>query len=255
MPPIHVPYTLAPGAHAPTRATAGAAGMDLHAYLPGARAVIQPGDSVRVPTGVSLALPPGYEGQIRPRSALAWNHGLTVLDSPGTIDSDYRGEVRVLVINHGHFDVIIDHGDRIAQLVIAPVADVALCPADALPPTQRGAGGFGSTGTGPASAPATVPVTLPRRSPDAARAYHEGHASAMRSVAGWLREKAAASETIAAQHGVVGGWLGDCATGSDDDRALLEARIRALEAEVAEARAEAEGWAAELDALRAGGAR
>lgn len=221
MPPVSIAYTLAPCAHAPTRATPGAAGMDLYAYLPdGARAVIQPGDSVRVDTGLHLALPPGYEGQIRPRSGLAWNHGLTVLNSPGTIDSDYRGEVRVILINHGTRDVIINHGDRIAQLVVCPVADAVLCPADALPPTGRGAGGFGSTGTGPAPAPATV------------QPYLSGV---------WEYDYRAGSYVF---------------TGPPDE-ALREmtARIRHLEAAVSEARAEAAQWAAELDALRAGGAR
>lgn len=267
--PVAIAYTLAPGARAPTRATPGAAGMDLYAYLPdGARAVIQPGDSVRVDTGLHLALPPGYEGQIRPRSGLAWNHGLTVLNSPGTIDSDYRGEVRVILINHGTRDVIINHGDRIAQLVVCPAPAVALTAADALPPTQRGAGGFGSTGTGPvaadawkhdsgatvtASAPASAPVTLTRRSPDAARAYHEGYAAGLSSMAGWLREKADSSEAMAATLGAGAELPAD--GGSDDDRARLEARVRALEAEVLEARAEAVKWAAELDRLRAGGAQ
>lgn len=152
MPPVSIPFTLATGAVAPTRATLGAAGMDLHAHLPGAVMVIRAGEWARVPTGVSLAIPPGYEGQIRPRSGLAWERGVGVLNSPGTIDSDFRGNVQVVLVNHGLAPVTIAHGDRIAQLVIAPVADAVLCPADALPPTERGANGFGSTGTGPAPA-------------------------------------------------------------------------------------------------------
>lgn len=267
--PVSIAYTLAPGAHAPTRATPGAAGMDLYARLPSGPLMLDRGERACIGTGVSLAIPPGYEGQVRPRSGLALQHGLTVLNSPGTIDADYRGEVAVILVNLGGAPVTIKHGDRIAQLVVCPVADAVLTAADSLPPTERGEGGFGSTGTGTgtgtgphlsdawkhdsgatATAPATVPVTLPRRSPDAARAYHEGYAAALRSVGGWLREKADASEAIAATHGVVGGWLGDCATDSDDDRAALEARVRALDAEVAEARAEAAQWAAELDALR-----
>lgn len=252
MPPVSIPYTLAPGAVAPTRATPGAAGMDLHAHLPdGARVSIPPGERAHIPTGVSVALPPGHEGQVRPRSGLAWKRGVTVLNAPGTIDADYRGDLGVLLVNHGNDDFAVEHGDRIAQLVIAPVADVALCPADALPPTQRGAGGFGSTGTGPAPAPATVPVALTRRSPDAARAYHEGHATALRWVAGWLRETADESENIAGTLGVIARLCADGGSDDDDDRARIEARIRALEAEVSEARAEAAKWAAELDGERA----
>jgi len=211
--PIPIPYTLAPGARAPTRATPGAAGLDLHAYLPDGPAALPPGERAHIPTGVSVAIPAGYEGQIRPRSGLAWKRGVAVLNSPGTIDADYRGELGVILINHGDVECTIYDGDRIAQLVVCPVADAALTPADSLPPTARGAGGFGSTGTGP-------------RLPDA-----------------WKHDSGA---TI--QPHPSGSW-------EYDDRALLEARVRALEAEVAEARAEAAQWAAELDALRAGGAR
>lgn len=247
--PTHVPYTLAPGARAPYRATPGAAGMDLHAYLPtGGPFDLAPGERARVATGVSLAIPAGYEGQVRPRSGLALKHGLTVLNSPGTIDSDFRGEIAVLLVNHGQEDLVIVDGDRIAQLIIAPVADAVLTPADSLPPTERGAGGFGSTGTGPVAA--TTPVTLTRRSPDAARAYHEGYAAALRTVSGWLREKADESENIAGTLGVIARLCADGGSDADDDRALLEARVRALEAEVAEARAERDQWAAELDAAR-----
>lgn len=251
MPPVSIAYTLATGARGPIYATPGAAGLDLCAYLLDGPIRIPPGEWAHIPTGVSVAIPAGYEGQVRPRSGLALNHGLTVLNSPGTIDSDYRGEVGVLVINHGTNDVTIEHHQRIAQLVVCPVPAVELVPADALPPTSRGAGGFGSTGTRPASAPASAsaPVTLTRRSPDAARAYHEGHATALRWVAGWLREKADESENIA---GTLGGIARLCADGGsdDDDRARIEARIRALEAEVSEARAEAAKWAAELDGER-----
>jgi len=186
---IRITYTLAPGAHAPTRATAGAAGMDLHAYLPdGASIRIPPGEWRRIRTGVYLALPPGFEGQIRPRSGLAWKRGITVLNSPGTIDSDYRGELGVILINHGVAHDFVHDGDRIAQLVVCPVPAVQMVPANSLPATARGAGGFGSTGTGPVDS---------------------------------------------------------------DDRARLEARVRALEAECAEARAEAAQWAAKLDEERA----
>ena len=159
--PISIPYTLAPGAVAPTRATLGAAGMDLHAYIRhGGPITVPPGQRVRIRTGVSLAIPAGYEGQIRPRSGLALKHGLTVLNSPGPIDADYRGELAVILVNHGTSAAVINDGDRIAQIVIAPVADAALVPADTLPPTERGDGGFGSTGTGPTTAPDAVVTTL-----------------------------------------------------------------------------------------------
>jgi len=102
---------------------------------------------VLVPTGLSMAIPHGFEGQIRPRSGLAARHGITQLNSPGTIDSDYRGEVMVLLVNLGAETFTIRHGERIAQMVIAPVVQAALVRADTLPPTARGAGGFGSTGT------------------------------------------------------------------------------------------------------------
>lgn len=157
MPPIHVPYTLAPGAHAPTRATPGAAGLDLYARLPSGPLMLDRAERACIGTGLRLALPPGYEGQVRPRSGLALKHGLTVLNSPGTVDLDLRGEVAVILVNLGGAPVTIRDGDRIAQLVIAPVPAVELVQAVELPATERGAGGFGSTGTGPVAAPATVP--------------------------------------------------------------------------------------------------
>lgn len=208
--PVSIPYTLAPGAHAPTRATAGSAGLDLHAHLPHGHVVLPPFSLRRIPTGVSLALLAGYEGQVRPRSGLALSHGLTVLNSPGTIDADYRGEIAVLLVNHGGERVTINPGDRIAQLVIAPVADAVLCPADSLPATERGGGGFGSTGTGPVAADDR---------------YRKGYRA-----------------------GYDDGYEDGCVC-----RTILEARVRRLEAEVLEARAEAAQWARELDALRAGG--
>jgi dUTP pyrophosphatase len=129
----------------PARATEGAAGLDLIAavdetveLLPQARALI--------PTGVALAIPDGFEGQIRPRSGLAWKHGVTVCNAPGTIDSDYRGEVKVNLINLGHEKVTIARGDRIAQLVVAPVTRARLEAVRTLSDTARGGGGFGSTG-------------------------------------------------------------------------------------------------------------
>jgi len=136
----------------PGYATPGAAGMDVCANLaPEQRAdglPLMPGARALVPTGLALAVPPGYEVQLRPRSGLALRSGLTLLNSPGTIDCDYRGEIGVIVINHGTDVVRIAHGMRIAQMVLAPVARVRLAEADALDETARGAGGFGSTGTG-----------------------------------------------------------------------------------------------------------
>lgn len=127
----------------PAYETAGAAGMDLRA----AEAVtLKPGARHLVPTGLSIALPEGYEAQVRPRSGLAVKHGVTVLNSPGTIDSDYRGEVKVPLINLGQDDFVISRGDRIAQMVIAPVTRATWSEVDTLGETARGAGGFGSSG-------------------------------------------------------------------------------------------------------------
>ncbi len=108
---------------------------------------LQPGARALVPTGFAVALPVGHEGQVRPRSGLAFRHGLTVLNAPGTIDEDYRGEVGVLLVNLGGSPVVIRRGDRIAQLVVAPVTHARPTEVDALPETGRGAGGFGSTGS------------------------------------------------------------------------------------------------------------
>jgi dUTP pyrophosphatase len=131
----------------PAYQTAHAAGLDLLAAVPDdAPVVLEPGKYALVPTGLSVALPEGYEAQVRPRSGLAAKHGVTVLNAPGTIDADYRGEVAVLLINHGSAPFTIRRGERIAQMVIAPVAQAELVPVDALSPTMRGAGGFGSTG-------------------------------------------------------------------------------------------------------------
>lgn len=129
----------------PTQASAGAAGLDILAALEEALN-LAPGERAAIPTGLILALPEGWEGQIRPRSGLALHHGLTVLNSPGTIDSDYRGEVAVILINLGQAPVTISRGMRIAQLVIAPVAPLRWQEVTTLPPSQRGEGGFGSTG-------------------------------------------------------------------------------------------------------------
>ncbi len=129
----------------PRYATALSAGADLLAAV-GERVVLAPGERVAVPTGLVLEIPPGYEGQVRPRSGLALRRGLTVANAPGTIDADYRGEVKVLLINLGREPVTITRGDRIAQLVIAPVVRVRLEEVEELADTGRGSGGFGSTG-------------------------------------------------------------------------------------------------------------
>jgi dUTP pyrophosphatase len=122
-----------------------AAGFDLLAAVP-APVTIRPGERAMIPTGIAIALPPGVEGQIRPRSGLAVRHGVTVLNSPGTIDADYRGEVNVLLINHGVAPFTIRRGERIAQMVIAAVVQAELRLATSLSETERGSGGFGSTG-------------------------------------------------------------------------------------------------------------
>ena len=131
----------------PAYQTAHAAGLDLLAAVPeDAPVVLEPGKYAMVPTGLAIALSEGFEAQIRPRSGLAAKHGVTVLNAPGTIDADYRGEVAVLLINHGGAPFTIRRGERIAQMVIAPVAQAGLVPVTVLPSTARGVGGFGSTG-------------------------------------------------------------------------------------------------------------
>jgi dUTP pyrophosphatase len=139
---------LDPRAELPAYQTAGAAGLDLSACLPegGPGLVIEPGRIVRVPTGWALAIPAGFEGQVRPRSGLATKFGVTVPNAPGTIDSDYRGELVVALINLGREPYTVAHGARVAQLVIAPVSRAAVEVVEALEATGRGAGGFGSTG-------------------------------------------------------------------------------------------------------------
>jgi dUTP pyrophosphatase len=135
-----------PGARLPVRGTAGAAGYDVAAAI-GEPVVLAPGERRAVPTGLALEIPPGFEAQVRPRSGRAAREGLTVLNAPGTIDSDYRGEVQVLLVNLGSSPVTIEPGDRLAQLVVAPVLAVSWEEsADALEPTARGGGGFGSSG-------------------------------------------------------------------------------------------------------------
>jgi dUTP pyrophosphatase len=131
----------------PAYQSAHAAGLDLLAAVPeGSPLILAPGTHALVPTGLTIALPPGYEAQVRPRSGLAAKHGVTVLNSPGTIDADYRGEIGVLLINHGAKPFPIQRGERIAQMVIASVARVELVAAASLSATERGDGGFGSTG-------------------------------------------------------------------------------------------------------------
>jgi len=131
----------------PAYETAGSAGMDLRAAVPeDAPLTLAPGARALVPTGLKIALPPGHEAQVRPRSGLALKHGVTCVNSPGTIDADYRGEVGVILINHGSDPFVVRRGERIAQMVVAPVLQVALVEAETLDETARGAGGFGSTG-------------------------------------------------------------------------------------------------------------
>lgn len=135
------------GLEAPRQQSAGAAGVDLLAALGVSETLtIEAGKRALVPTGMAIALPAGYEAQVRPRSGLAAKHGVTVLNSPGTIDADYRGEIKVILINHGEEPFTIRRGERIAQMVVAPVSSVEFELRETLDATERGAGGFGSTG-------------------------------------------------------------------------------------------------------------
>ena len=137
----------ADGLALPSYESAGAAGMDLRAAVPeGEPMVLAPGAHAMVPTGLSIALPEGYEAQVRPRSGLAAKKAVTVLNTPGTVDSDYRGEVKVILINHGQETFTIARGERIGQMVLAPVTRIGWVAVDTLPETVRGEGGFGSTG-------------------------------------------------------------------------------------------------------------
>jgi dUTP pyrophosphatase len=150
MDPITVPVAVLPhaeGLDLPHYATERSAGMDLRAALPeDDPLVLAPGARALVPTGLQIALPEGFEGQVRPRSGLAARHGVTVLNTPGTIDADYRGEVKVILVNLGQAPFTVTRGERIAQLVVARHAHVDWSPQDALDATARGAGGFGHTG-------------------------------------------------------------------------------------------------------------
>jgi dUTP pyrophosphatase len=131
----------------PTYQSALAAGLDLLAAVPeDAPVILAPGKYALIPTGLAIALPPGYEAQVRPRSGLAAKHGVTVLNAPGTVDADYRGEICVLLINHGDNPFPVRRGERIAQMVIASVARAELVATPSLPASDRGSGGFGSTG-------------------------------------------------------------------------------------------------------------
>jgi len=137
----------AEGLPLPTYETSGAAGLDLRAAVEAGEPVtLAPGARAAIPTGLAIALPEGFEAQVRPRSGLALNHGVSLLNTPGTIDADYRGEIKVILINLGGADFIIARGDRIAQMVVAPVTRIAWEAVETLDETARGAAGFGSTG-------------------------------------------------------------------------------------------------------------
>lgn len=140
-----VRISAASGVELPGYATGGSAGMDLRACL-AAPETLAPGERRLIPTGIRIALPEGYEAQIRPRSGLALKKGITVLNSPGTIDCDYRGEIGVILINLGEENVVINNGDRIAQMIVAPYTRVTWLETEDLDATERGAGGFGHTG-------------------------------------------------------------------------------------------------------------
>jgi len=144
---IHVPISRVRRSSIPLPqyATEGSSGMDLYADLD-EHVTILPGEVATIPTGIRISLPRGFEAQVRPRSGLALEHRITVLNTPGTIDSDYRGEIHVILINFGHLPFVVHSGDRIAQLVIAPVAHVEWTETEALDITDRGEGGFGHTG-------------------------------------------------------------------------------------------------------------
>ena len=129
----------------PTYASAGAAGLDIRAAID-APVTLDPGSRALVPSGLRIAIPDGHEGQVRARSGLAWRNGLAVLNAPGTIDADYRGELKVILVNLGQEPVTLARGERIAQLIIAPVVQATVTAVDDLDATERGSGGFGSTG-------------------------------------------------------------------------------------------------------------
>ncbi len=142
---VTLSVSLEDGAKLPEYATDGSAALDIHAFLKES-AILKPGERKLIPTGLKFAIPEGYEVQIRPRSGLALKHGVTLLNSPGTIDSDYRGDIGVILINLGQDDFVINNGDRIAQMLVAPVIHVAWNQVLVLDDTARGEGGFGHTG-------------------------------------------------------------------------------------------------------------
>lgn len=142
---VNIKFVAQEGAIIPEYKTSGAAGADVCAFL-SEPVVIKSGEFAMIPTGLSFAIPEGYEIQVRPRSGLAAKNGVTVLNTPGTIDSDYRGEVKVILINHGKDAFTVNNGDRIAQLIVAPVTQGVFEKAEELDSTERGEGGFGSTG-------------------------------------------------------------------------------------------------------------
>jgi dUTP pyrophosphatase len=173
--PVTVRITRLPGARElplPARATGGAAGFDLHAALE-RDLVLAPGDRALVPTGFAIAVPEGHEAQVRPRSGLALRHGLVLPNAPGTIDADYRGELQVIVMNAGRDPITLRRGDRIAQVVIAPIADARFVEVESLDDTARGAGGFGHTGSAPHR-----PVSRGRQGREAAAPRGEAERSA-----------------------------------------------------------------------------
>jgi dUTP pyrophosphatase len=137
----------AEGIDLPSYKSSDAAGMDIRAALD-ETVLLKPGERALIPTGLQFAIPRGYEIQVRPRSGLAIKHGITMLNSPGTIDADYRGEVKLIAINHGQHNFKIERGERLAQLIIAPVVQMPVVEVDKLDETERGDGGFGSTGRG-----------------------------------------------------------------------------------------------------------
>ena len=143
--PLNIQIVRQPGVQLPRYMTEHAAGMDIHAAL-AEDIIIKPGERALVGTGLAVAIPPGYEAQIRPRSGLAIKNGITLLNSPGTIDADYRGEIKIIMINHGMDDFMVKSGDRLAQMIIAPVVRCVWEERQKLNESQRGSGGFGHTG-------------------------------------------------------------------------------------------------------------
>ncbi|MFY9257580.1 MAG: dUTP diphosphatase [Dethiobacteria bacterium] len=146
---VELPVEILPhaaGLPLPAYMSAGAAGMDLYAAVKEA-VILEPGAVQLIPTGLKAAVPAGYELQIRPRSGLAIRHGISLLNSPGTVDADYRGEIKVILINLGPSAFTVRRGDRIAQMILCPIPRIKLLPTDTLPQTVRGEGGFGHTGT------------------------------------------------------------------------------------------------------------